>query len=260
MTYRGIDTAAKISAAAAIKIKAEGIAFVGRYLVPPGMSKELTAAEARNLHAAGLAILLCWEIDAERAKRGAQIGANDGERARTLARQMGVPADAAVFFAVDFMPAAKDYDAIEYYFRAASGAVAPYRCGIYGPFDIVEEMRRRIPQLLIWQCVAWSSGRISEHLTVYQRLWSGAEACKALQAKVGFPVDINDATTLEGLWTPQAPSPPWYEDTVAWALKEGVVTEARPTDAATRAEVMQMIRNYNRRFEAEDDFSIGVKE
>ena len=250
--YQGIDTAARISEAAAIKLKAEGIAFAGRYLVPPGMSKELTAAEARDLHAAGLAILLCWEIDAERAKRGAQIGANDGERARTLARQMGVPTDAAVYFAVDFMPAARDYDAIEYYFRAASGAVAPYRCGIYGPFDIVEEMHRRIPQLLIWQCVAWSSGRISEHLSVYQRLWSGAEACKALQAKVGFPVDLNDAKTLEGLWRPQAPSTPWYEDTVAWALKEGVVTEARPTDAATRAEVMQMIRNYNRRFEAED--------
>ena len=27
-----------------------------------------------------------------------------------------------------------------------------------------------------------------------------------------------------------------------------------------RAEVMQMIRNYNRRFEPEDDYSIGTKE
>ena len=47
--YQGIDTAAHISAAAAIKLKAEGIAFAGRYLVPPGMNKELTAAEARDL-------------------------------------------------------------------------------------------------------------------------------------------------------------------------------------------------------------------
>ena len=44
MTYRGIDTAAKISAAAAKELKAAGISFAGRYLVPPGMSKELTAA------------------------------------------------------------------------------------------------------------------------------------------------------------------------------------------------------------------------
>jgi len=250
--YQGIDTAARISADAAAKLKAEGISFAGRYLVPPGMSKDLTATEARDLHAAGLAILLCWEIDAERAKRGAQIGASDGERARTLARQMGVTEDAAVFFAVDFMPALRDYDSIEYYFRSAAMAVAPYRCGIYGPFDIVEEMKRRIPQLLIWQCVAWSSGRISAKLNFYQRLWSGAEACKAIQAKVGFPVDINTAESLDGLWRPQAAPAPWYEETVAWALKEGVVTEARPTDAATRAEVMQMIRNYNRRFEEED--------
>ncbi len=260
MSYKGIDTAARISASAAKKLKALGVSFAGRYLVPPGMNKELTAEEAKGLLDAGLAILLCWEIDAARAKRGGDVGAADGVRARQLAQEMGVPSGTAIFFAVDFMPVSGDYSAIQEYFLAAYAAVAPYRCGIYGPYDIVEAMKQRIPELVIWQCVAWSSGRISDHLTVYQRLWSGAEACKALQAKVGFPVDLNDAKTLEGLWTPQAPSHPWYEDTVRWALKEGVVTEARPEDKATRAEVMQMIRNYNRRFEAEDDFSIGVKE
>lgn len=260
MTYKGIDTAAKISAAAAKKLKAAGISFAGRYLVPPGMSKELTAAEAQGLHEAGIAILLVWEIDEARAGCGGDVGASDGARARQLAQEMGVPEGVTIFFAVDYFPQAGEYGRVEEYFRAAQMAVAPYGVGIYGPYDIVEAMKQKIPELVIWQCVACSSGRISDKLRFYQRLWSGAEACKALQAKVGFPVDINDAKTLEGLWTPQAPSPPWYEDTVAWALKEGVVTEARPTDAATRAEVMQMIRNYNRRFEAEDDFSIGVKD
>ena len=252
MSYKGIDTAAHISADAAKKLKALGVSFAGRYLVPPGMGKELTADEARTLHDAGLAILLVWELEAERALRGGALGASDGAKARALAREMGVPTGAAVFFAVDFLPRADDYDAVEDYFRAAQSAVAPYRCGIYGPYDVVKAMRERIPQLMVWQCVGWSGGKIFDGLDFYQRLWSGAAECKAIQAQVGFPVDINIAESLDGLWLPQ-PEKHWYDDTVQWALKEGIVTEARPEDYATRAEVMQMIRNYNRRFEAEDN-------
>lgn len=262
MSYKGIDTAAKISASAAKKLKELGISFAGRYLVPPGMQKNITAEEARGLHDAGLAILLCWEIDAARAKRGGDIGAADGARARQLAQEMGVPEGVTIFFAVDYFPQAGEYSRVEEYFRAAQLAVAPYGVGIYGPYDIVEAMKQRIPELVIWQCVAWSSGRISDKLRFYQRLGSWCSECQAIQQQVGFAVDINDGSDLTGLWTavpPAPPAPPWYEDTVRWALKEGVVTEARPTDPATRAEVMQMIRNYNRRFEEEDEYSIGTK-
>lgn len=251
MSYKGIDTAAKISASAAKKLKELGVSFAGRYLVPPGMQKDITAEEARGLHDAGLAILLCWEIDAARAKRGGDVGAQDGARARQLAQDMGVPSGTAIFFAVDFMPKSVEYNAISEYFLAANAAVAPYRCGIYGPYDIVRAMKERIPQLMVWQCVAWSSGLIYDRLNFYQRLWSGAAECKAIQAEVGFPVDVNVSEILDGLWRPE-PEKHWYDDTVQWALKEGIVTEARPEDYATRAEVMQMIRNYNRRFEAED--------
>lgn len=251
MSYKGIDTAAKISASAAKKLKELGISFAGRYLVPPGMHKELTAEEAKGLLDAGLAILLCWEIDAARAGRGAPVGSQDGARARQIAQDMGVPPGTAIFFAVDYCPHRPEYDRIREYFLAAHAAVAPYRCGIYGPYDIVKTMKERIPQLMVWQCVAWSSGMIYDRLNFYQRLWSGAAECKAIQVEVGFPVDINTGESLDGLWRPE-PETHWYDDTVRWALKEGIVTEERPNDPATRAEVMQMIRNYNKRFEAED--------
>ena len=258
MSYKGIDTAAHISAAAAKTLKALGVSFAGRYLVPARMGKDITAEEAKGLHDAGLAILLCWEIDAARAGRSAPVGAQDGARARQLAQDMGVPPGTAIFFAVDYAPQRPEYDIIREYFLSAQAAVAPYRCGIYGPYDIVTAMKERIPQLRVWQCVAWSSGMIYDRLNFYQRLWSGAAECKAIQAQVGFPVDINTAESLDGLWLPQ-PEKHWYDDTVKWALKEGIVTEERPTDPATRAEVMQMIRNYNRRYEEEDDYSIGTK-
>lgn len=252
MSYKGIDTAAKISASAAKKLKELGISFAGRYLVPPGMHKELTAEEAKGLRDAGLSILLCWEIDAARAGRGAPVGSQDGARARQIAQDMGVPPGTAIFFAVDYCPQRPEYDRIREYFLAAQAAAAPYRCGIYGCYDVVAEMQEKIPQLLVWQCVGWSGGRVYEGNNFYQRLWSGASECKAIQAQVGFPVDINTAERLDGLWLPQ-PETHWYDDTVRWARKEGVVTEERPNDPATRAEVLQMLRNYHRRFLAEKE-------
>lgn len=252
MPYKGIDTAAKISASAAKKLKALGVSFAGRYLVPPGMHKELTAEEAKGLRDAGLSILLCWEIDAARAGRGAPVGSQDGAQARQIAQDLGVPSGTAIFFAVDYCPQRPEYDRIREYFLAAHAAVAPYRCGIYGCYDVVAEMQEKIPQLLVWQCVGWSGGRVYEGNNFYQRLWSGASECKAIQAQVGFPVDINTAERLDGLWLPQ-PETRWYDDTMRWARKEGVVTEERPNDPATRAEVLQMLRNYHRRFLAEKE-------
>ena len=81
MMYTGIDTAARINATQAAKIKAQGISFVGRYLVPESYGKALTAEEADVLREAGLAILLCWEIGGEDMRQGAVKGAEHGARA-----------------------------------------------------------------------------------------------------------------------------------------------------------------------------------
>ena len=55
MTYLGIDTAARISAAQAQKLVESGVSFVGRYLAP---GKDLTPQEVKNLRDVGLAIML----------------------------------------------------------------------------------------------------------------------------------------------------------------------------------------------------------
>ena len=240
MSYKGIDTAASISADAAKKLTALGVSFAGRYLVPPGMNKELTAEEAKGLRDAGLSILLCWEIDAARAGRGAPVGAQDGARARQLAQDMGVPPGTAIFFAVDYAPQRPEYDLIREYFLAAQAAVAPYRCGIYGCYDVVEAMKARIPQLLVWQCVGWSGGRVYEGNNFYQRLWSGATECREIQAQVGFAVDINSAESLDGLWQPD-PEKPWYADAMAWAESAGLIRDGRPNDYVTRAELATVL-------------------
>ena len=247
----GVDTCVRIPDAQ--KLKDNGVGFVCRYLVPEFYDKRVTADEAAGILGAGLGLLLCWETSASRAAEGAKAGATDGEKARKCAEALGAPESTAIYFAVDYSPKQQEYDAIEYYFRTAGVACAPYGCGIYGPFAIVEEMVRRIPTLYVWQCVAWSSGKVSPATDVYQYQWQGGDEAKALAAKLGYAVDMNTCDDMKkaGMWLPDAKEP-WYADTVKWALKEGIVTEARPTDYATRAEVMQMLRNYNRRFEEED--------
>lgn len=249
--YRGIDTAARITAAQAEKCRAQGLNFVARYLVPAGMGKEITASEAQALHDAGVAILLCWETTAARAKAGGDAGASDGKKARELARELGVSDGTVICFAVDYDAPRWDFEAIRAYLIAAKAAVYPYQAGVYGSKKVLDAMCEEIPGLYGWQCVAWSYGAVSEHMDAYQYQWQGGADAKAMAAKLGFAVDLDRAETLDGMWKPDEKKP-WYADTMEWAKKEGICDGTRPEDFATRAEVAQMIRNYNRRFEAGD--------
>lgn len=257
MIYLGVDTAATVSAEAARKLKAEGVSFVGRYLVPPGMWKDLKADEIRGLHDAGLAILLCWEIGAGDVKGGAERGRSDGARAKQLAEGFGVPAGTSIFFACDYGAPESDYPVIEAYIRAAAEAVSPYEAGIYGHAGLVDYLAQRGACRRFWQCVAWSLGRLSQYTSVYQYGWSGAEESKAMQAKVGFPVDMNKTTsmTAAGLWMPYAKgfddvaeytqakpaAKAWYDEAMAWAKDQGLIRDGRPNDPVTRAELATVL-------------------
>ena len=122
---RGIDTATRLSAAKCKELKANGIEFVGRYLVPSGW-KALTRAEAEAITAAGLRLLTVWETTADRARGGAEAGASDGARALKCARDIGMPDTGIIYFAVDFGAQSADMDAIAAYLRAARTQTAEY--------------------------------------------------------------------------------------------------------------------------------------
>ena len=257
MTYTGIDTAARVTAAQAAKIKAEGLSFVGRYLVPETYGKALTAKEAAALRSAGLAILLCWELGGEDMKRGAVKGAEHGARARQLAEGMGVPAGTVIYFAADYDVPSGDLLQCEQYLKAAQAALGKYKAGAYGGERLISFLADRGLLIALWQCVAWTN-IFNEKADVIQYAWQGASDAKDVAAKLGFAVDLDSCEDMRaaGLWMP-AMEPgypePWYADTVRWARKEGIMDGTRPEDYATRAEVCQMLRNYNRRFEAGDE-------
>lgn len=242
MMYTGIDTCVRIPDAQLLHDK--GVSFVGRYLVPPEkFDKAITTDEAARLRAAGLAVLLCWETEAARAAEGIRAGTTDGERAKKCAEALGVAEGAAIYFAVDYVPNLRDYDAIEAYFRAAGHACAPFGCGIYGPFGIVEEMVRRIPTLYVWQCVGGSGGKLSASADVYQYQAQGGAEAKALAAELGYNVDLNRCEDLAkaGLWLSEARQP-WYADDMRWAAEHGLIRDGRPNDPVTRAELARVLR------------------
>ena len=206
MKYQGIDTAARVSAKSATTLRGLGFDFVARYLVPNSGStawKALTKEEADDIRAAGLALMLCWELSADRAKGGTAAGGADGAKAAELAREMGVPPESVIYFAVDFDAQGPDIPAIEEYFRAARIACVGYSVGVYGGERVCKALSPSFQY--VWQCVAWS-GAFLQSATVHQYESQFGSNAKAVKTQVKFDVDLDRASTLYGMWLPDAPA------------------------------------------------------
>ena len=211
MMFKGIDTAAPISEAAARKLKELGYSFVGRYIVPAEGGtkwKALTQPEANIIRDAGLSILLCWETTATRAKAGVSAGAYDGTEAMKLAKAMNIPNETAICFAIDYDAPPSDWAKIEAYLRGARWNIGDYKLGMYAPARVLNHFASigvdGKPLIAYgWQCYAWSYGQRAD-VAAYQTAWQGDAAAKALEKQLGFAVDLDEATTLEGMWNPKS--------------------------------------------------------
>lgn len=273
MTYEGIDTAARLTAAQARILRENGISFVGRYLVPETLWKALTAQEAADIRAAGLALMLCWELGGEDLKQGAAKGAEHGARARQLAEGLGVPSGTIIYFAVDYNAQPEDYPLIEQYMLAAQTAIgSKYVAGLYGHERIVEFLAQRGSVKKFWQCVAWSN-MFSPFATVRQYAWQGDERSKAIQKLIGVAVDLDATETLAGMWMPQTEyadggdtiiePKPWYVEAMAWAKDNGLINDGRPNDPVTRAELATVLQRFDKLVDAKiklrlpEDDSLG---
>lgn len=126
MTVKGFDAAQDCSHVTA-KAKAAGVGFVCRYL-SRSPAKNLTAAEAAALAAAGIKMVLVWETTDNRALDGGDAGETDATQAASQAEALGVPYGTAIYFAVDFD--ASDPEIIQ----IAAGYAAGFRRGLGGKY------------------------------------------------------------------------------------------------------------------------------
>lgn len=225
--YQGIDTAAKITAKTAEILKREGFSFVARYLVPDSGNtawKALTAAEAKIIRDAGLAVMLCWETTASRVKGGEVYGEEDAKTARKLAEEMGIPAGTVIYFAADYNVPDADFAAVDGYLAAAMMHSGLYTVGLYGHEKVVNAMREQYERLKCWQCVAWSNA-FSDAAGVIQYEWQGGANAKALTQKIGVAVDLDAAASLDGMWLPEARHTE-AEDAHKWCISMGITDDS----------------------------------
>lgn len=202
VAIKGIDCAQPLNAKAANGIAAQGYEFAARYLVPASYAwKRMTREEAEIITSAGMQIISVYETSASRPAGGAANGRADGQSAYQEAVAIGQTIGSAIYFAVDYDAQPKDYDAIEAYLRAAATELGTsYGTGVYGSYDVVEEMSRRGAAQYFWQTYAWSSGKKSPRANVWQ-YQNGVTVA-------GHQVDLNESYGGEGWWNTEGGEEP----------------------------------------------------
>jgi len=222
VTLRGLDYSNGRPRASAVK--AAGFAAVLRYLSHTPY-KNLTLAEAGDMIANGVDVVAVWETVADRALAGATAGSDDGKAAKRQYETCGAPAEAAIFYAVDFDAQPSQFAAIQRYQDAFFAAIAPHPGGVYGSYAVVEHFVGT-GATYAWQTVAWSHGKRSPKAHIFQMT--------GYVTVDGVTCDRNELTAPYGGWAGVAPPPPAPPAPVHMTIQGvpmGRITITIPTDA-----------------------------
>jgi hypothetical protein len=153
------------SAPASKAFRAVGASFFCGYLSTRGNPKNLTSITARRLRKDRIDIVTVFETTATRASEGFEAGRLDAISAIAQLKQLGAPAHAPVFFAVDYeaKPAG-----IHDYFRGVNSALMRSRVGAYGDFAVIDYLFRQGLIQYGWQTYAWSGKLKQANAQLYQ--------------------------------------------------------------------------------------------
>ncbi|WP_242614456.1 glycoside hydrolase domain-containing protein [Actinomadura roseirufa] len=152
----------------ASELRKAGARFACRYLSHDTTGKNLTRAEADQLSAGGLWLVVVWESTASRALSGRSGGADDAEDAAKQARACGMPADRPIYFAVDFDADADQQDAINAYLDGAASVLGRDRVGLYAGYWPLKRAFDAKKITYGWQTYAWSGGHWDERAQLQQ--------------------------------------------------------------------------------------------
>ncbi len=185
----GVDYAYGFRTGLGAALKAADKQFACRYL-SGGSQKDLTKAEIADLTGAGVAVVVVFETDGKTGPlMGAAGGQMDARAAVAQAQSLGIPANACIYFAVDFGATSGNAPALQAYFEAARAIchAAGYRCGDYGGLATVTGEHGHVD--CEWQTYAWSGGNWDGSANVEQYL-NGQSIC-------GITADLDRAITAD---------------------------------------------------------------
>jgi hypothetical protein len=157
MSVFGVDYSWGRPGAAALK--RAGVKFACRYLSHDTTGKNLTLAEARQLSAAGIWIVVVWQTTADRALSGRAGGVADARSARGQAEACGMPDGRPIYFAVDFDASAGQQGTINAYLDGAASVLGRDRVGLYAGYHVIKRSFDAKKITWGWQTYAWSGGR-----------------------------------------------------------------------------------------------------
>jgi hypothetical protein len=167
-------------------LKAAGVGLVMRYVSTPGNPKNITAAEYRELTAAGIQVGLVYETSASWMLGGYSAGVAAAKSARVQASAVGYPAWQRIWYAADFdatpAQAATVLDALH---GCADAEGSKARVAVYSGYTVAVAAVAA-GYAAPWQTAAWSGGR-----------WAGGVTLRQTTAQAtcgGVQVDVNEVT------------------------------------------------------------------
>lgn len=162
---KGFDTATKLSATAAKKLKEAGFDYAARYL---GNSwKTFDRKEAEDIQDAGLQLISIFQKSANKLAYFTEAqGISDAKEAMKYAKAVGQPTGTAIYFAIDFNVATSQLPAINQYVNGLKKPLNTYKLGIYGSYTVMQAIKGKVDYY--WQTYAWSRGKVADFITMHQ--------------------------------------------------------------------------------------------
>lgn len=151
-------------------LKANGKAFVGRYLVrdkSPG-GRGITRAEYEAMRAAGIDVFFYWESSAGWMRGGSAAGIAAAYDALAVLREIGAPEDTPVYFAADEDFAESEQGAVDNCLRGAATVLGAEQVGIYGGYFVIRRCLQNGTARWFCQTLAWSGGLLLPQAHLYQ--------------------------------------------------------------------------------------------
>lgn len=179
------------------KLRDLGYTFVARYL-SRSRWKALTRQEAELITKADMYVVCVYQNSSNRADYfNENQGKRDAYEAIELAKSVGAPHDAVIYFAVDY-DTRKDIIGVYEYFDGVAEVFAEtcHRIGVYGSYNTcVKVTSNNVAVRYKWQTLAWSSGKVCDY-NLYQ--WKIDTCIPENKKLTGF--DLNKSNGNGGGW------------------------------------------------------------